>query len=143
MRSKADIVVFDESGQSIALVRVIGDRQSTEERALEVRHLTFRRNPPAVPFFLVIAADFTYLWTRADSERPALKVPTKKLLDNYIGHLNSTLENMGRGPLELTVGSWLIDVTIGLPKAIEHPALRESGFAAAVLDGWVDFADAA
>lgn len=139
----ADIVVFDESGQTIALVQVKAVAHTTAEWAAEVRRETFPRNPPAVPFFLVVARDNAYIWTRADAEAPAVEVKTGELLRSYLQDADKSAEKIAPSVLELITGSWLIDLTAGRAKATAHPAVRESGLSAAVQDGRIQFAAAA
>jgi len=139
----ADIVVFDESGQTIVLVQVKAVAQSSAEWAAQVRRETFPRNPPAVPFFLVVARDKTYIWTRADAKEAAVEVSTSELLRAYLEDTNMSTEKVAPSVLELITGSWLIDLTVGRAKAATHPAVRESGLSAAVQDGRIQFAAAA
>ena len=139
----ADIVVFDESGQTIVLVQVKAAAHSTAEWAAEVRRETFPRNPPTVPFFLVVARDRTYIWTRADAAEPAVKVPTGELLSAYLQDAGTSIDKIPPSVLELITGSWLMDVSIGRAKAVEHRVVRDSGLAAAVQDGRIKFAAAA
>src|SRR3954452_20182542 len=112
----ADIVVFDESGQTIVLVQVKAVAHSTPEWAAEVRRETFPRNPPAVPFFLVVARDKTYIWTRADSKEPAIEVATSELLGAYFHDTQKSADRITSSVLELITGSWLIDLTVGRAK---------------------------
>jgi len=139
----ADIVVFDESGQTIVLVQVKAVAHSSAEWAAQVRRETFPRNPPAVPFFLVVARDKTYIWTRADASLPDIEVATDELLGAYLEDVETSAEKISRNVLELITGSWLIDVSVGLPKAVDHSVVRNSGLAAAVQDGRIKFAAAA
>ena len=139
----ADIVVFDESGQTIALIQVKAVADSTPQWAAEVRRETFPRNPPAVPFFLVVARDKTYIWTRADAKEPSLEVETSQLLGAYLLDAGTSAEKIASSTLELITGNWLIDLTVGREKARTHPTVRESGLLDAVQDGRIQFATAA
>src|SRR6185369_12840554 len=108
--------------------------QSTPDWAAEVRRQTFPRNPPAAPFFLVVARDRTYIWTRADATAPAIEVATSELLDAYLKNAGTSAEKIPPSTLELITGSWLVDLTLGLPKAAENSVVRDSGLASAVQD---------
>src|SRR4051794_28892089 len=112
MRAPADIAVYDENEQISALAEVRAVPESSPEWAIESRRNIVGANGFTPKCFLVVARDFTYIWTAAaPPENPPNKiVPTNELFKKYLHQLDSNGQSISPGSLELMVGIWLSDL---------------------------------
>jgi hypothetical protein len=142
MRAPADIAVYDENDQISTLVEVRAVPKTTPEWAIESRRDIVGRSGFTPKCFLVVARDFTYIWTVAASpENPPNKVvPTNELFKKYLHQLDSNGQSISPGSLELMVGIWLSDLAQLGERSL--PA-NLTGLSSAVANGRVEFLVAA
>jgi hypothetical protein len=145
VRHPADVVVFDELDQIMALVKVKGARNTSPAWATDVRKAALDAEPRLIPppYFLVVARDWLYLWTTRERDCPPdQRYPTPQILGSYFQGSQTDPRTIPRTALELMVGIWLNDLAAGSERAVA-PWLTLSGLPDAVASGRVEFPSAA
>lgn len=141
----ADITMFDRRGLIVLLVEVKNARETTAEWAIDVRKNTVTENEGFIPrYFLVVARDFCYLWTRpaAADEPPDTIEKTDVAFGSYLQSIVTDARRIASSALELLVGIALQDIANGQIK--RHTAwLLESELSKAIAQGRIEFAAAA
>lgn len=140
MRAPADIAVYDENDQISALVEVRAVPESSSEWATEIRREIVEEGEFTPNCFLVVARDFTYIWTFPVSPEnlPNEIVATDELFDKYLRHIESNGQLISPGSLELMVGIWLSDLA-----QTDEPSASRLGLSSVVANGRVEFLAAA
>jgi hypothetical protein len=142
----ADIVVYDEIGQILLLAEVRTPAFSTSaDWAVGIRRHSCESLKGFIPrYFLVVARDFSYLWTAPATLNalPDVRVATEELLGHYFRGAEIDAAKIAGSTLELVVGMWLRDLTDGTrtAKQVLPPGVD---LAAAAENGRIDFPDAA
>jgi hypothetical protein len=145
MTIPADIALYDEYGQIVLLAEVKALPETTARWAAEGRNEVLRLTRGFIPpYFLVIARDFSYLWTSPASRRalPDGSISTQELFREYLDDIGSNATDLADSALELLAGIWLRDVTRGATRAGGVPP-QLSDLASAAENGRIAFAAAA
>ncbi len=145
MRTHADIAVYDENDQISALVEVKAVPESSPHWAAQVRRNILGETGFAPPFFLVVARDRAYVWTKAApfDALPNQNFRTDDLFERYLDYIKSDSTKIDPSALELMVGIWLSDMASNLDRGAKAPQLEEIGLRSAVANGRVEFLTAA
>lgn len=138
----ADILVFDENRDLLLLAEVNAKEKTDVAWAAEIRsHVAQLRRGALPPYFVVVAADTTYIWsTREVDAPPEVQVPTEDVLGEYYHDAGLTVRDAGWSTLELVAGMWLRDLTFGDDRATRA---IPSELAEAAKNGRMEFANAA
>jgi len=93
---------------------------------------------------LVIARDFSYLWTRPTSPDalPGVSISTQELFREYFHDVGSSAAELADTAMELMAGIWLLDLTRNTPRSGGVPP-QLSDLAMAAENGRIAFAAAA
>jgi hypothetical protein len=144
MTTAADIVVYDEYGRIVLLAEVKALPKTDPSWAAKTRSEVLRFTRGFVPpYFLVIARDFSYLWTSpaATNAAPDTSINTQELFREYLDAVDSNASDLADPALELLGGIWLRDLTSSRTRGPVLPQLFD--LAAAVENGRIEFATAA
>ena len=148
MLSRADLALYDRTGQLIAIAEVKNKLGTSCEWAAQLRrNILAHGGYYSADFFLLVMPDRLYLWKNAGTAPtltpPTYEVDTQPLFAPYFKSAGVDPRHVSGHAFELVVAAWLGD----LVRSGEKPEklangqnwLVESGFLTAVRDGRIEY----
>ena len=127
--SQADILIFGNATNPVAIVEVKNLQRLSLSQAMDIRQALVGSDPGSLPnsYVLVVSQESAYLWqpkqTRNDDGKPDARVDMREVLKEYL--TDRELDGHLRGAeLELAILQWLSDLSRGRgPLPSSEPSL--------------------
>jgi hypothetical protein len=118
LRRRADVAVFDESGnlQLVVEAKYIKPDEDTSRRAVQIRrNLLAHSGIPDSPFFLIVFPDHFYLWKKglpdAYDRQADYSVGTEIFFKSFADNWKQSFEPMSGIEFERLVSEWIKDLS--------------------------------
>jgi hypothetical protein len=117
MSSPVDFILESPDTKSMLLVEAKNTTAPSSEWAARfARNLLEHINLGANQYFLLVLRNKLYLWKHAPApgaEMPDFEASTEDILQPYLAHLRTSLNEISPASFELLVKSWLTDLSEG------------------------------
>jgi hypothetical protein len=141
-----DLALYERQGRLVGLVEVKNKLGTTIEWARQTRrNLLAHRDLPEADYFLIVTPDRLYIWRRSASDPTAAEpdhvIDAREVFGRYFRDARLEPEAMSGFSFEMVVGSWLSDLARSDVELSRD--LRDSGLAAAIREGHIEYEAAA